>query len=211
MDPLASFIDWIGNYGILGLLALGVFERFVPVLPSYGVLVAVGIAAAQGEWPAATAFVGTVIGSLAGCLLLYWLALALGQERSYRWLIRAGRCTGMRPAQVDRLIASFEAQQRNLSFGAQLVPVVRLMAPVIAGLFRADARPFLTGTAAGVVLWNGLFLGVGHAAARWSGTETNASTLALKVLVVLVAVETACVFAWRWRTAAAATATTKLP
>lgn len=209
MDPLATFIDWIATYGIFGLFALGALERFVPVLPSYGVLVAVGIAAAQGDWPAGTAFVCTVMGSLVGCLLLYWLALALGQERSYRFLVRTGRFAGMRPVQVDALIATFQGQQRKLAFGAQLVPVVRLMAPVIAGLFRADGRLFMTGTAAGVVLWNGLFLGVGHAAARWSGATANASTLALKVLVVLVVVETAGAMVWRWRTASTAPATTE--
>ncbi|BDC48311.1 hypothetical protein F183_A06270 [Bryobacterales bacterium F-183] len=196
MDPLGVFIDWVAKYGMAGLICLGVLERFVPILPSYALLVAIGIAAANGDWTMTSAFTGAVVGSLIGCLLLYWLALALGEQRSYRLVTRTGRLAGMAPKRVDSLIESLQNQQRNLAFGAQLVPVVRLMAPLIAGLFRVDARSFLTGTAAGVVVWNGLFLSVGYAAARWSGAA-NPSTLALQVLIVLVAMETVCALAWR--------------
>lgn len=199
MDPLGAFIDWIARYGILGLVCLGALERFVPILPSYAVLVAIGIAAANGEWTVLAAFTGAVCGSLIGCLLLYWLALALGRDRSYRLLTGTGRMAGIPPARVDGWIVSLQARQRTLAFGAQLVPVVRLMAPVIAGLFRAETGRFMAGTAAGVIVWNGLFLSVGYAAARLSGAA-NPSALALQVLVVLVAVETLCAVAWRWFT-----------
>lgn len=45
MNPLGSLIDWIAAYGVLGLFAIGLAERFVPAPPSYGVPVAIGIAA----------------------------------------------------------------------------------------------------------------------------------------------------------------------
>ena len=50
LDPLGSLIDWIATYGIFGLFAIGLAERFIPALPSYGVLVAIGIAAVDGAW-----------------------------------------------------------------------------------------------------------------------------------------------------------------
>ena len=86
MDPLGALVEWIAVYGIVGLVAVGLAERFVPVLPSYGVLVAIGIAAAHDAWSVAAAVAGTVAGSLAGCLLLYGLALALGEARTRRLL-----------------------------------------------------------------------------------------------------------------------------
>ena len=95
MDSLGTLIAWIAEYGLIGLLAIGVAERFVPVLPSYGVLVAIGIAAAGGTWSVEAALTATVVGSLVGCLSLYWLALALGDVRARRLLDWVGRLGGM--------------------------------------------------------------------------------------------------------------------
>ncbi|CCV13960.1 hypothetical protein [Mesorhizobium sp. STM 4661] len=47
-DPIGAVMAWISVYGLIGLFAVALSERFVPVLPSYGLLLAVGIAAADG-------------------------------------------------------------------------------------------------------------------------------------------------------------------
>lgn len=196
MDPLGNLIEWIAAYGVFGLIALGAFERFVPILPSYGVLVAIGIAAANGVWSVLAAVAATVIGSVIGCLMLYSLACALSEKRTYSLLTWVGRLIGMSSMRVDKTVSSFRANQRTLAFGTQLVPTVRLISPVIAGLFRADAKVFTIATLAGIVIWNGLFITVGHAAAELAPV-TNASTLAVKVLLLLVAVEAAIALTWR--------------
>jgi membrane protein DedA with SNARE-associated domain len=177
MDPLGAFIDWIAVYGVIGLIVIGVAERFVPVLPSYGILVAIGIAAASGIWSVAAALTATVVGSLVGCLLLYWLALALVEVRAYRLLNWIGRLGGMSALRIDGMVSSFRTHQRLLAFGSQLLPTVRLISPAIAGLFRADAKAFAVATMAGIIVWNALFIGVGHVAVprpptprRWLST-----------------------------------------
>ncbi|HMG49311.1 MAG TPA: VTT domain-containing protein [Inquilinus sp.] len=197
IDPLGTLIDWIAVYGIVGLVAIGVAERFVPVLPSYGVLVAIGIAAADGSWSVTSAVIGTVAGSLAGCLLLYGLAIALSERRTHRLLAGVGRLAGMSPKRVDSAVSSFRAYQRALAFGTQLVPTVRLVSPVIAGLFRADARAFAIASLAGITVWNALFISVGHLAAAIAPT-TSASTLALQVLILLIVAEVLLALGWRW-------------
>jgi len=196
MDPLGVLVAWIAGYGIVGLVAIGVAERFVPVLPSYGVLVAIGIAAADGLWSVTAAVAGTVVGGLAGCLLLYGIALALGEKKSYHLLDRVGRLAGMSAIRVDSTLSSFRVHQRLLAFGSQLVPTVRLVSPVIAGLFRADAKAFTIATMAGIVIWNTLFIGVGHVAAAVA-PATSASALAVTVLVLLIATEVIAGLAWR--------------
>ncbi len=197
MDPLSSLIDWISLYGVVGLLALGVFERFVPVVPSYGVLVAIGIAADERVWSLYTAVFGSVAGSLFGSLALYWLTLHLSEERVHRMLLWVGRMTGISAPRIDRSIVLFREHQRGLSFGMQLVPSIRLISPIIAGMFRADGRAFAIATLLGILSWNGLFIAVGYIASNVS-VETNASTLALQVVVVLLVVELGLALLWRW-------------
>lgn len=197
MDPLGTLIDWIAMYGVIGLFAIGVAERFMPLLPSYGVLVAIGIAAANGSWSVTVAVAGTAMGSLAGCLLLYGLAIALGEDRAYGLLKGIGRLAGMSASRLDKVSLSFHTHQRLLTFGSQLVPTVRLISPAIAGLFRFDARIFVMSTMAGILVWNSLFICVGHIAAAVA-PSVSASVLAIKVLIVLIVIEATLGLAWRW-------------
>ena len=197
MDPLGNIIEWIAAYGIFGLLALGAAERFVPVLPSYGVLVAIGIAAGSGEWSVLAAISGTVTGSVTGCLVFYALAVSLSEARSYRFLYWVGRLVGLSQARVDRTVISFRANQRTLAFVMQLIPTIRLISPIIAGLFRAEAKAFSLATLSGIIIWNTLFISVGFIAERFS-PDANASTLAFQVLVILIVVELGAALIWRW-------------
>lgn len=76
-DLLANLVDWIGSYGVLDLLAIGLVERFVPALPSQGVLVAIGIAVAGETWSLPAAFIVTTFGHICACMTLYMLVRAL--------------------------------------------------------------------------------------------------------------------------------------
>ncbi|MEO9337153.1 VTT domain-containing protein [Mesorhizobium sp. SB112] len=197
MDPLGSLIDWIAAYGVLGLFAIGLAERFVPALPSYGVLVAIGIAAVDNAWSVPVAIAVTTAGSFCGGLAFYLLVRAMGQDKSVRLLYRLGRLLGLSPARIDRTLASFRSRERTLIFISQLIPTVRLIAPLVAGLVHADFRRFASGTVLGIALWNGLFIAVGHYAVL-AAPGLNASTLAIKVLVLLIATEVLLALAWRW-------------
>ncbi|HMG49505.1 MAG TPA: hypothetical protein VK597_02855, partial [Inquilinus sp.] len=50
MDPLGDLMPWIAACSVAGLLGITLFERLLPVLPSYGLLVAVGVAVNEGYW-----------------------------------------------------------------------------------------------------------------------------------------------------------------
>jgi membrane protein DedA with SNARE-associated domain len=197
MDPLSALINWIAEYGLYGLLLLGIFERFVPILPSYGVLVAIGIAADEGAWSLIWAISGSVLGSLVGALILYRIVLSLREERIHRLLAWIGRMTGISAARIESSIMMFRKHQRGLSFGMQLVPSIRLISPVIAGLFRANGKAFALATMLGILCWNGLFILVGYAASTIA-PDTNASALAIQVVVVLLVVELLLALIWRW-------------
>lgn len=196
MDPLGDVIDWISIYGICGLLAIGIAERFIPLLPSYGVLVAIGIAAAEGAWSAPAAIVATITGSVAGAVLLYAAARTVGEERSAKLLYWSGKPLGLSAQRIDRTVSAFRGRQRTVILVSQLIPTVRLITPLIAGLLQAQPSRFFVGTLIGVSAWNSLFVLAGYNASRVS-PGSNASTLALTILILLVITETAVFLLWR--------------
>jgi membrane protein DedA with SNARE-associated domain len=196
VDPLADLIAWAATCGAAGLLGVTLIERLLPILPSYGLLVAIGIAAAGGAWSVPTAFVASTAGGLGGCLAFYAAAAALGEARSSTLVKWTAQLFGVSAARVDRLADHFRAHQGALAFGSQLVPTVRLVAPAVAGLLRAEATKFVVASACGIALWNGVFIAIGYAAALAAAT-INVSALALWILGAIVVGEGIAIAAWR--------------
>ena len=197
MDPLGDLMPWFAACGLAGLLGITLFERLLPILPSYGLLVAVGVAVGEGYWSLPLALALTILGSFAGSVLFYGLGRGLGEDRAGALLRRSAGFFGMAPARVDRCIAWVRERGPSFAVIAQLVPTVRLVVPGIAGLVRVRPVVFFAATALGIGLWNGLFIGTGYAAAALVDPSPNASAIALKLLVVLVLLEVLGTVIWR--------------
>ncbi|UXT84604.1 DedA family protein [Agrobacterium tumefaciens] len=196
MDPLGNLVDWIAIYGIFGLLAIGLAERFLPALPSYGVLVAIGIAADDEVWSLHTAVIGTTVGSSIGALGLYLLVRAVGKKRTTSLLYSFGGWVGLSRQRIDWTLSSLRHRERALTILSQLIPTVRLISPVAAGLLGTSALRFVAGVSVGIVLWNGLFIAAGYLAVL-TIPGVNSSALALKILILLIAAELLIALGWR--------------
>lgn len=187
-DPISIITAWLSAYGLIALFAITFIERFVPVIPSYGLLLAVGIAAAEGTWPLTVAFLVTVTGNTLGATVCFYVFKGLGESNSIRFLNRLGRLFGMSAERITQWIASFRRHQAVLAFALQLVPTVRLFAPAFAALLRSHSGRFLMASAAGIAMWNGLFISIGYFAFYWSAAE-NATVLTLVALGFLLCLE----------------------
>ncbi|QCL97825.1 DedA family protein [Agrobacterium tumefaciens] len=196
MDPLGNLVEWIAMYGIFGLFAIGLAERFLPALPSYGVLVAIGIAADDEVWSLHTAVIGTAVGSSIGALGLYLLVRAVGKKRTTSLLYSVGGWVGLSQPRIDWTLSSLRARERTLTILSQLIPTVRLISPVAAGLLGTGTLRFVAGVSVGVVLWNGLFITAGYLAVL-TIPGVNSSALALKILILLISAELLIALGWR--------------
>jgi membrane protein DedA with SNARE-associated domain len=199
MDPLGQLIHWSAEYGLLGVFLVVFSERVVPIFPSYAIMAAVGIGAESGAWSPAAALVVAIAGSYVGGSIYYFCAASVSEERSFRFLTRFALLFGTSSDKVEKMIVYFRTNQAALSFTAQLVPTVRLVAPAIAGLLKVKLGPFAAAAALGVAVWNSLFFLIGYACARFS-FDGNVSELALELLIVLMVVESLAFVVWRrWR------------
>jgi membrane protein DedA with SNARE-associated domain len=197
MDPLGQLINWSANYGLLGVFLVVFSERIIPIFPSYAILVAVGIGVESGAWPLPAALIAAIAGSYIGGSIYYFCAASVSQERSFRFLTRFALLFGTSSDKVQKMITYFRTNQAALSFTAQLVPTVRLVAPAIAGLLKVNLGPFALAAGLGVAVWNSLFFFIGYACARLSFAG-NVSELALEVMIVLMIVESLAFVVWRW-------------
>lgn len=197
-DPVADIMLAIGTFGLTGLFAIALAERFLPVIPSYGMLLAVGIGAAEGAWSLPAALLAVTLGSFAGWAACYYMVRLLGAERALAVVFRAARLFGMPARRLRRSIGTFRRNQTMLAFVLQLVPTVRLFVPAFAGMLVASPRGVLAASAAGIATWNSLFTGIGFYVSHATEAE-NTTMLALAALGLLLA--TQAVMLWLFRRA----------
>jgi membrane protein DedA with SNARE-associated domain len=185
---------WVQEWVVAVMRAIGapgvgvatLLETVFPPVPSEVVLPLAGFTAAQGHYSFSAAVAWATAGSVAGALLLYWAGAAWGLDR-LRALADRLPLVGHRD--VDRSIEWFDRHGRTAVFVGRMVPGVRSLISIPAGVQRMRLAPFLGYTTAGSLVWNAGLIGAGHAlGARWHVVERYVGGAANAVYVVLGAV-----------------------
>lgn len=153
-----SVIEALGYGGIALLVAL---ETFVPPIPSEVVLPASGFLVSRGALTFTGVLAAATLGSLAGSLALYEMGRRLGPARVERWVARRGRWVGLDPEDLDRAQAWFARHGHWAVLGGRLVPALRSLVSLPAGLARMPVGRFLLLTGLGSLAWNALLLAAG--------------------------------------------------
>jgi membrane protein DedA with SNARE-associated domain len=184
IDPVGATMSWVATQGLLALVGLIFVERVVPILPSNFLWVAIGVACAQMRWTFFEATTASVAGSLTAWMFVCLCGAGIERNRARSLLLRLRTWFDSPTEQAERQIATTLAREAGFAFGSQLVPMVRLVAPMLAGLVRMGPVAFAVGCAAGAAIWNALFIGAGYAAARTTGVG-NVSAVALGTHLLL--------------------------
>ena len=158
-DWIISFIEGTGYLGIAVLMLL---ENVFPPIPSELVLPFAGYVAATGKLHPAGVLLSAVTGSLLGALPWYWAGRKLGHGGLQRFAQRHGRLLTLEPQDIDRAQHWFKRHgPASVGFG-RLVPAVRSVISMPAGVGRMAMPSFLLWSLVGTFFWSGLLLGVGY-------------------------------------------------
>ncbi len=181
------------SFGIVGLVCLAVAEKFIPIFPSYVLLMFVGMTA-KGGLNLTAIIAATTIGSTLGSLLWYGFGRTLGSHRVERLVVRYGRFILLPPSLYQRLIGSYRRNQFWTTLVGHTIPAVRVYLGLPAGVFKLELRSFVLATLIGSLLWNTPFLCLGF---LLYGSGYDPITLGLAVAVSLIAAEFAIVWILR--------------
>jgi membrane protein DedA with SNARE-associated domain len=148
-------LDRAGYWLVAALMALE--SSIVPVPSELVVPPAAHLAATRGNMTVAGVVVAATAGSWLGATIMYWLARALGRPL----LVRYGAPFGI----SARRIAAAESWSRRFGpygvFAARLLPVIRHLIGIPAGLLRMDFRWYSVVTVAGSGIWCSVLAWVG--------------------------------------------------
>lgn len=157
---LPGFIE---RFGVAGVLALTFLETVFPPIPSEVVMPLAGIAAARGQMTLAEAIAAGTAGSMLGNILFYAAARALGGSRLEFWVARYGRWLTLTPEDLVRVQAWFLRFGGPATFLGRMVPGIRSIISIPAGLVRMPWLAFLAWSLAGTLMWTTALTGTGYA------------------------------------------------
>jgi membrane protein DedA with SNARE-associated domain len=199
-ERITDIIEEAGYVGIGALIAL---ETIIPPIPSELILPLSGFMAGQGRFWLPAVIVAATIGSVTGALVLYAAGAWLGDARVRALVVRYGRILGVGVRDLDRANEWFDRHDTKAVLICRVVPVLRSLVSIPAGLRRMPLGRFIVYTAAGSAVWNGVLAGLGWIAGdQWHVVEEYVSYLEYAVVAALVLGVAG--FVWKRRQARAA-------
>ena len=193
------FIAWCLehlNYWVITLL-MAIESSFIPFPSEVVVPPAAYKAATTGELNVFLVVLYASVGACIGALVNYYLARYLGRPLVYKFAeSRLGHMCLIDSAKVERAERYFDEHGAVGTFFGRLVPAVRQLISIPAGLARMGLGRFLLYTTLGASLWNSILAGMGwyighyysgqleEKVAQYSG-ELKIAMLVLGVAVVL--------------------------
>ena len=157
--------EWITNLvdagGYLGVVFLMFLENVFPPIPSELVMPLAGFATARGELSFAGVVAAGTLGSLLGALPLYALGRWASEERLVRWAEKYGKWLRISGQDIHAADDWFDRHGGKAVFLGRLVPGVRSLVSIPAGMAEMPLVPFLLYTTLGTAIWT--------AALAWAG------------------------------------------
>ncbi len=158
---LESWIHWLldrfRDLGYPGIVVLMAIESSVLPLPSELVMPPAGYLAAKGEMHFGVAVACGVLGSILGALANYGVAHWLGRA----FLRRLGRYVLISDRSLQRSERFFAEHGEISTFLGRMLPVVRHLISIPAGLARMNLVKFVVFTGLGALVWCSVLTWIG--------------------------------------------------
>ena len=169
--------------GYVGIAAVMAIETVFPPIPSELVLPLAGFQVARGTLGFLPALGASTLGAVLGALVLYAIARLGGRPL----ILRLHPLLRITERDMDRADRWFDRRAVPIVLFGRLVPGVRSLVSVPAGLSEMPLRTFIAATTAGALLWNAALLGAGALlGSQYDRVEGYVGPVSTAVIVVVV-------------------------
>lgn len=188
--------NWItevmNTYGYIGILLLIALENIFPPIPSEVILTFGGFMTTTSNMTIIGVIVFSTIGSVIGAMALYGIGFLIDVKRLEKIVDKWGRILRLTSKDIHRANAWFHKFGGWAVFLGRLIPLIRSLISIPAGIAHMNFGLFLLFTTIGSLIWNSVLVYVGATVgASWStivgymNTYSNIVLLLLGVLTIL--------------------------
>ena len=176
LETLASYLDSLAQLApmwklLLVFVFMAVESSFIP-FPSEVVMIPAGFMAARGELgfgdpltAGCVALAVGIAGSLAGAYVNYFLSLWVGKP----FLEKYGKYFFLKPEALNRACEVFNKYGAATTFVCRMVPAIRQLISIPAGIARMPLASFTLFTGLGAGIWTAILTFVGYGFGKSSG------------------------------------------
>ncbi|MBW4650764.1 MAG: DedA family protein [Kastovskya adunca ATA6-11-RM4] len=158
--------EWITNIvdslGYLGIGLLMFLENLFPPIPSELIMPLAGFTASQGKLALIPAIAAGVVGTILGALPWYYLGKFWGEEGLKAFANKYGKWVSLSVRDIDRADNWFDKQGGKAVFLGRLIPGVRTLISLPAGINGMPLVPFILYSTLGTTLWVGILTFAGY-------------------------------------------------
>jgi len=151
----------IDQSGYLGVGFLMFLETVFPPIPSEVIMTFAGVTAAKGELELSLVILSGTAGAMLGNIFWYLAARALGLERLKPIVQKHGRWLTVNWRDVQRAQRWMESHGTAFVLIGRVIPTMRSLVSVPAGLLKMRFRNFLIASTLGTFAWTALLAGAG--------------------------------------------------
>jgi len=192
MEQVRLVIEQImQTLGYPGIALIMLVENVFPPIPSELVMPLAGFLVASGTFSFPGAIAAGTIGSVAGAVILYYIGMFAGEPLVRPFIRNYGKWFLLSEADLDRSLVIFTRHGDSMVFFGRVIPLIRSLISLPAGMNRMPLLRFLLLTTAGSAIWTTLLTVAGYIlGANWSTVvefigQYQRFVLALLVLIVV--------------------------
>lgn len=151
----ATIISIINKFGYIGILLLIAIENIFPPIPSEVILTFSGFIAKSAELNIPLIILYSTLGSILGAIILYFFGVLLINSKISKIL-------HLKEENINNSIETFKQKGYKSVFFCRLVPILRSLISIPAGLSKMNFPIFLTLTSIGSLIWNTILILLGN-------------------------------------------------
>lgn len=177
---MLSTISYFGYFGIFSLMVL---ESMVFPVPSEFVMPFAGFLASQGQFNIVLVIVFSSLGSIVGSLLSYYI----GKRWGIKLIESYGKYVLVDIDDLKKTQEWFDKRGELTIFFSRLIPVVRHLISIVAGVGKMNIKKFSLYTIAGATIWNSFLAYLGYVLGQnWENVSRYSEEIDIIVVIALI-------------------------
>ncbi len=177
-----TIVSYIGDMGYWGIFLLMFLESTFFPFPSEIIMIPAGYLAYKGEMNVYIVVLVGILGSVAGALFNYYLAMHFGRK----FILKYGKYFFIKEETLDKLEAFFVKHGDLSTFNGRLIPGIRQLISLPAGLARMNIAKFSFYSGLGAGIWVIVLVALGYLLG--SNEELISEYLKSATLIALISV-----------------------
>ncbi|WP_257874273.1 DedA family protein [Helicobacter sp. 13S00482-2] len=174
LSQIIDFIvEFVGSFGYLGIFLMMFLESSFFPFPSEVVMIPSGYLVYKNEMNIYVVITMGILGSIAGSLFNYFLALKFGRG----FIIKYGKYFFFSEKTMEKMEMYFKKHGEISTFLGRLIPVLRQYISLPAGLSKMNLVKFCIYTGIGAGIWVVILTCFGYYIGTWMGYNVNIETI----------------------------------